>query len=383
MRVLERICLVVALAACAFLLLERFEVIDIQASSRRRARSRLVSELEGELSAGLEERIRAGVLSESAALQARLATDLEQKLTGELVPALKVELSEELGAGAGTAPESVTARELNITNAEGKVVIRLTANASGGGELTVSRDDGRRIARLYARADHDGELDLYDENAVIRANIGGNVDGGYSNFWNRSGDTAVYLGADAESESGYVAVYGPGEKRVIELLSNDRGGVFTVRGLESGRTIATLGAAGDTGTGYLGLGSPDGTTGVALYTTTHGGQVKVLNNEGSSVAFLGVSADPEGNGLLYVANKAGQRIMEAGANTSFGGYVSLRNSKDKRVLFMGSSTGTSPDDGVIEVETAAEKLGVVLRAYAGGSSVRVYDDGEKVKSQLR
>ena len=113
-------------------------------------------------------------------------------------------------------------------------MISLTANETGGGELTVSRDDGRRIARLYARTDHDGELDLYDEHAVLRANVGGNSDGGYCNFWNRAGDTAVYIGADGGAETGYLALFGPSVRDGLAVYTHHHDHEHNLHGDVSG-----------------------------------------------------------------------------------------------------------------------------------------------------
>jgi hypothetical protein len=191
------------------------------------------------------------------------------------------------------------------------------------------------------------------------------------------------VGSDSEADAGYVVVYGAKDKKVIDLFANERGGRMSVRDAASGNTVVNLGSDTTTGSGYLGMGDAHGFPGVAVFTTDEGGQVQALNRNGKTAAFLGVSSSVAGNGLIYVSNKDGDRLFETGANVAGGGYTAIFNTKSRRIVYLGGSGGTDPDDGVLEVVTAAGKLGVVVRAYSGGSSVSVYDPTEKVKSQLR
>ena len=117
--------------------------------------------------------------------------------------------------------------------------------------------------------------------------------------------------------------------------------------------------------------------------TRDGGQFGVFNATAKKVGFVGVSASPAGNGLVYVARDDGVRLWEAGRNSSRGGYMSVKNGSGKRVVFLGSTTGDQADDGVLEVSTRPGGLGVVLRAYGPQSSVRVYDAAGKVKDTMR
>ncbi len=281
------------------------------------------------------------------------------------------------------APAAVTTSEINLVNADGTLVVRMYARASGGGAIDVFNKAGKLATRLYARNDHDGELQLNDENGELRSNIGGNDTGGYANIYNRKGDLAVYAGGDSEADAGYVAVWGPKEVKAAEISVNKFGGAFAARNVATNKRVTSLGTAPDTGTGVLAIASKEGKAGVGAYVTEDGGQLMALNGAGKRAAFLGVSADPAGNGLIYVANKSGQRIVESGANAGGGGYMSVRNSVDKRVLFLGATTGKAADDGVVEVQRKSGDLGVVLRAYEAASSVRIYDKDEKVIKQLR
>ena len=289
----------------------------------------------------------------------------------------------QLEAAKPEAPTSVTVQEVKLVTAEGTPLLRLGATSDGAGEIEVFAKNGKRVVRLFARSDDDGELALYDEDAVLRANIGGNDDGGYANFYGRTGTLAAYLGADSREDCGFIGVYGAGKKEIVGLYGNEKGGVISVRNGETENQILMIGAAPNNGMGFVGLGTSEGKAGLALYVTETGGQIKAMNADEKTAAFLGVSADPAGNGLMYVARKDGNRLIEAGATSAAGGYISVRNGADERVLFMGASTGEAPDDGVLEVAHKNGKLGVVLRAYSGGSSVRVYDDAEKVKVNLR
>lgn len=273
-------------------------------------------------------------------------------------------------------------RHISIRNAQGKVVLRLGAGENGGGQIEVLAKNGQTVVTLLARSDNDGEVRFFDEGGVLRSTMGANDDGGYANFYARTGELATYVGSDGAADTGYIAVLGKGKRKVIELSCHEKGALVKVTNSE-GQRVVSLGAAPDTGTGVLVLSSEKGAPGVTLYTTGHGGQINVLNDQGKKAGFLGVSADPAGNGLWYVARKDGQRIVEAGATSAAGGYMSMRNSANKRVLFLGATTGKDSDDGVVEVSRRSGGLGVVLRGYSGGSSATVYDAGGKAKAQLR
>ncbi|MDJ0521784.1 MAG: hypothetical protein QNJ90_06880 [Planctomycetota bacterium] len=279
--------------------------------------------------------------------------------------------------------DSVRVRELAVQNAAGKTVLRMGADKTGGGRLEVFAKTGKRVALLFARSDNDGEIALYDEEARLRANLGGNDTGGYANFYGETGEQAAYIGSDTGKPYGYVAVYGGNEEALVGLYGNAKGGVVSCRNRETKKEIVMIGAEPKTGTGLVGLGTTAGKPALLQFVTKNGGQIKVLNADNKEAAFLGASASPAGNGLFYVSKKDGGRVFETGSTAGGGGYLSLRNRLNKRVLFAGAASGTAPDDGVLEVSRKDGKLGVVLRGYAGGSSVRVYDANGNVKNILR
>lgn len=329
-----------------------------------------------------------------AAAQASLATETEARVSAEArVQALEValrdlgerqaDLEKRLAEQRPANGESVTTTELHVKSADGRTLLRIGEAAGGGGSVELFSKSGKRAARLFARTDDDGELTLHDHKGELRANIGGNDDGGYANFYGGDGRMAAYLGADASKKSGLIAVYGEGKKEVVGLYANSKGGVVSVRNAETDKQIVMIGAEPNNGMAFIGLGTDQGKAALAGFVTKNGGQIKTLNADGATVGFLGVSANPAGNGLLYVSRKDGKRLMETGAGTEGGGYMSFKNSKDERVLFLGASSGEAPDDGVLEVARKNGKLGVVLRAYESASSVRVYDKNEKVIKQLR
>lgn len=337
-----------------------------------------VALLEGDLLEARQARQESRAAAEAARAEEVAAVDVLERQVADLTTRLA-----KLEADDPSSGRTLVAEELILKSADGKTVLRLGARTSGGGELRVYAKSGKLATLLHARSDDDGELALYDHTGALRANIGGNDAGGYANFYGRSDKLAAYIGGDAEKDSGYVSIYAGGEQEVVGLYGNPKGGVLSVRNQETKKQIVMIGAAPSNGAGFIGLGTVDGKPALAQFVTENGGQVKALNADGKTAAFLGVSASPAGHGLLYVSNKRGTRVIEGGATESAGGYVSLHNEKQKRVLFMGASSGTAPDDGVLEVGTRDGKLGVVLRGYGGGSSVRVYDKSENVIKQLR
>jgi len=329
-----------------------------------------------------------------AAARAALATETEARVRAEArVEALEVavrelgtrqaDLAKRLAERKPASGEPVTTTALHVKSADGRTLLRIGEAPGGGGSVELFSKSGKRAARLFARTDDDGELTLHDHTGVLRANIGGNDDGGYANFYGGDGKLAAYLGADAAKKSGFIAVYGGGKQELAGLYANAKGGVVSVRNAETEKQIVMIGAAPSNGMGVIGLGTDQGKPALASFVTKNGGQFKVLNADGKTAGFLGVSANPAGNGLLYVSRKDGERLMETGAGTAGGGYMSFNNSANERVLFLGASSGSAPDDGVLEVARKNGKLGVVLRAYEGASSVRVYDKDEKVIQQLR
>lgn len=287
------------------------------------------------------------------------------------------------GLRPSTPSDTLSVKSLEVRNGAGKVVVRLGMTPTGGGMIEVRNRMGKRAARLLVRSDNDGELRLYDDKDTMRTAIGGNDEGGYANFYSRAGDLAAYIGGDSGADAGYIAVFGKKEKKALELYSNEKGGIVAARNVVTDKRVATIGTAKDTGTGVCVMNAGNGKRGLFMFTSEDGGQLAIQNSSEKRVAFLGASSDPAGNGLLYVARKDGQRIGEIGVNDSKGGYLSVKNHNDKRIIFMGAATGESEGDGVLEVGRRSGKLGVVLRGYAGGSSVRVYDIAEKVKEQLR
>ena len=200
---------------------------------------------------------------------------------------------------------------------------------------------------------------------------------------NLEGRTMAVMGSESGKDGGYFALYGSNNKKAFEAYTHKKGGLFVARNTETNKSVALFGAASDTGTGLLSLSSATGKRGVTVYTTKNGGQIAALNAQNKTVAFLGVSSDPAGNGLVYAARDDGQRILEFGRNAHMGGYLSVRNGLGKRVVYLGASTGNTPGDGVIEITRNNGKLGVVARAYLGGSYVRIYDKDEKIVKQLR
>lgn len=247
-----------------------------------------------------------------------------------------------------------------IYAANGKKGAEIVANKRGALFATTNVQTGERTG-AFGTADDvgDGFLALAAKSGKARAILFGLEGGGRLSIADKAGETVAQLGTNAKGAS-------------LELLNS-----------ETKRSVAVLGTASDTGTGLLALNRPDGKLGMALYTSQHGGQMNVLNGDGKKAAFIGVSANPAGNGLMYVARTDGQRLFESGATASAGGYMSVRNHRGERVLFIGASGGQSKGDGVVEVSRRGGKLGVVLRAFQGGSSLRVYDAEGKVKTQVR
>lgn len=279
--------------------------------------------------------------------------------------------AQDAGTEATPAPKTLSANALEIRAENGVTVLRLSTTSWGGGQIEIFNQAGKVATRLFVRKDQDGELRLYDEHGSLRSTIGGNDAGGYANFYNRKTKIAAYIGADSAKDSGYFSLMGANEKKIVEAFANAKGGMVAVGNTATGKIVANLGTAPDTGTGITGLAGPDGRPGFMAFCTKDGGQATVLNAQGNKGAFLGISSNPAGNGLMYVARTDGKRLIEMGANAGRGGYFSVFNSQSKRVIFAGASTGDSPDDGVVEVERAGGQLGVVLRAYRGGSSVRM------------
>ncbi|MDA1194652.1 MAG: hypothetical protein O2894_05655 [Planctomycetota bacterium] len=277
----------------------------------------------------------------------------------------------------------IEATEVVLRNSDGDIVLRLGATTAGAGVVEVFNKTGQLATRLFARPDRDGELQLFDEHGELRANIGGNDVGGYINIYKSQDVPAIYLGADSDREAGYAVVYGAGGKPAVQLFEDDGGGRVAASRAGDGRRVIEMGAAPEGAGGFLALSNGAGNPGLACYCSDVGGQVKALNSDGNAAAFLGVSSDPAGNGLIYVARADGQRILETGANTSRGGYLGINSGDGKRTVFLGSSTGESAGDGVLEIMRKQGSLGVVLRAYEGGSSIRVYDKDEKVIQNLR
>ena len=150
-----------------------------------------------------------------------------------------------------TPAQPVVTRELQIHNAAGKVVMRLGEAEGGGGQIQLYSAEGVVAARLIVRTDHDGELRLYDDKGRLRANIGGNDDGGYANFYSKTDKMALYVGADSAADAGYVGLYKEGT-RVAEMLANKSGGSFAASCAKTQKRVAELGAAADSGTGLLG-----------------------------------------------------------------------------------------------------------------------------------
>ncbi|MHC4959287.1 MAG: hypothetical protein ACYTGN_13035 [Planctomycetota bacterium] len=125
--------------------------------------------------------------------------------------------------------------QLEITNADGRVVLRLSAGEKGGGRIEVLSPSGKRAAVLSCRADSGGELLLYDDKGRLRTTIGGNDDGGYLSVRNGTGKRVVYLGASTGKAAG---------DGVFELYRADGKLGVVNRANAAGSSVATYDSTG-------------------------------------------------------------------------------------------------------------------------------------------
>ena len=381
MRIIERMCLYVVVAFLAVSVLERATADDeaTKEAETLRARTLELVGADGKVALRLAATQHGGKI-EVRNKDGRTVVNLEARADKDG----EIKLYDESGIYRANIGGDKTGGYVNVMGAQRKTAAYLgsdsgtgggyaaiyTANGKKGAEIVVHKrgalftarnaDTGQRTVAIGTADDAgDGFLALAAKNGKPRAIVAGLQGGGRVSIADKADQTIASLGTNAKGAT-------------LELVNS-----------QAKRAVTFLGAAPDSGTGMLALSREDGTLGMAMYTSQHGGQMNVFNSGGKKAAFLGVSANPAGNGLMYVGRTDGQRLFETGATANRGGYLSVRNHRNERVLFLGASSGQSAGDGVVEVSRRGGKLGVVLRAYEGGSSTRIYDTAGKVKSQLR
>ncbi len=152
------------------------------------------------------------------------------------------------------APEALTAREINIENADGKVVLRLSANDNGGGRVQIYAKNGAEVARLAAGAT-----------------------GGHARYSDNGEKSVAYVGADPGTGTGYVAVRGK-EKSGVSLFVHEYGGVVHTN-RSNGKPSVSLGSGIDDGSGYMFISDRNDDPALA-FITAPAPTISVVSNDG-------------------------------------------------------------------------------------------------------
>ena len=285
-------------------------------------------------------------------------------------------MSEVTEADAAGSPISTS--QLEITAPDGRVVMRLGTLGGGGGMIQVFNKNGKVAAQLYADKDNDGTFALCDAGGVGRAFLGGSVSGGYANFKTKSGKMGARIGGNATRDAGHFTLYGGGKQRVL-LRALGKSGY--ARFDNDASSVLVLGGTSDSGAGFIDVSNADNKTGLRLQVAKTGGEISIKNPNGKRTAFLGCSSN-RGNGVLIIAHNDGRNIVEVSGNDG-GGYLAAHNWRDKRSIFLGAATGKGRGDGVLELSRSNGEVGVMARAYDGGSAFSVYDSAGNLRKQLR
>ena len=163
---------------------------------------------------------------------------------------------------------------------------------------------------------------------------------------NKEKKDVVSLGVDEETQSGVVATAVASGERTAELGSSAKGGYLLTKDDAGGQT-GFFGTAANSGVGLMQLYGGTAEAPVEMASDDHGGYVLLRNAKDKPGAQLGVRDD--GGGYVTVHDVAGAATGEFHAEPA-GGFVSLFNRSAKQVAYVGVSRTTK--GGLIQVNAS-------------------------------
>ena len=233
------------------------------------------------------------------------------------------------------APDLIQAKEFQVVDANGKVLISLKKDYKAG-NIKMYSETGSNIIDMRNSDGGTGIIITKNKSGNMACRLtsykddAGNDDGsGKIEVYNKDGKLVSEVGS-LNNGSGYFAVKNSLGTKVSEMSSTESSGgwigVYNNNGYEVGQMSTTTG-----NTGFLGLYNETGkdmfkvtyTTGLAegslsIYnssgdeqinlstTTNHDGVISVYNHLKNRVCVLG--ADNNSNGVLNVKNSAGEKM---------------------------------------------------------------------------
>lgn len=314
-------------------------------------------------------------------LESRLAhrdTQLRRHriLLGGLLAVVSIGL---LTAADYTRFQHIQMSKLEIVDDEGKVVLGLSANKSGG-QLDVWNSGSRNVIRLSAN-DHGGDVAVWNNAGQSIIGAWASPDGGVMATWNAAGDRAMRL--DSKDGHGRFSLHAGKPTSAIELLGTEHGGMlsayyddgtpsFQVKPAGTGMSLSLAAEDDDSAQsrfavsidpqqsmiamweskGSLSLKSNHRDTGPAFevineqgHAAVHAGlrtngvgELHVSASNGEAVGVL--RADLEGNGRLDLGDSKGNKLMTFQARHDKGPTLALLSSWGKTLAILaGTSEG--------------------------------------------
>jgi hypothetical protein len=214
--------------------------------------------------------------------------------------------------------KNANAGAVTIKNTEGKVVAKVGADATTGGNGIVFAADAKGLVRAQLRGNGEAAVLDDEKNPVARMVAAGKNRGRVLAFGelvavDEKANKVAGLQVTGESR-GEVAVWHKGNK-VTSMKSDAQGaGVLTVMNGE-GKAIAEMGAGRTENTGISSIGAGEDGNG--------GGALTIMNPAGKVVAKMD---GRHAGGGLGIMNSTGKRVAALTATQAGVGYVGVANS---------------------------------------------------------
>lgn len=255
--------------------------------------------------------------------------------------------------GKTNAPDLIQAKEFQVVDNQGKVLISLKKDVDAGA-IKLFDETGSNTIEMKSSDGGTGVIATKNKSGNVACQMSsykddaGKDDGsGRLLLYNKDGKMVDEIGSTSNANGVFLVKNTEGIK-ISELGSTETGGgwlgVFNSEGKEVGEMSQT-----DAKTGYIGLNNVDGSTmfKVTYTSSTNGGWMGLYNNYGKNI-FRVSSADNGGRASIFDNNE--NEMVHLGIASTNDGIVSVFNHLNNRICVLG------PDDnsnGVLNVLNSA------------------------------
>lgn len=244
----------------------------------------------------------------------------------------------------------VRASEIQLVDADGRMLAQLGVNRSGGGALVLWSKDGTRLAALEEGPNAGGQLAVFNEQSNPIAYLGsGTSDQGILITRNRDGAKLVETNG-FRNGGGSITTW-LGDQPLVDIGVGGGAGMVEIK--SGGVTVASLGATEDGG-GYIAAHGDKGNELAALRGGHDVAEITIKDPAGSALVQL---AGFSGQGVLRTMNKsgatvsiengiglwneAGKQVVGIAATSNGSGSITTMNANGKATIHVGQTTNTN------------------------------------------